>query len=129
MQMRASARRIVPKRQPNPNHIVGGKLERSITWTVERRAVVHGWLGSPLDYARVVHKGARPHVIRPRRRNALVFKWEKAHRDTVIKHGKWAGYTVRQRVNHPGMKGTTYLTTPLVVIGLRKNWRVVLKTR
>lgn len=128
-EMLNSARVIAPARGPNPSNVVGGHLKHSLKWKIEIKRTITGVLGSDLEYARVVHKGARPHVIRPRRRKALVFKWTKAHPDTVIKSGKWAGYTVRQEVHHPGMKGTTYLTTPLVIIGLRRNWRVVLKKR
>lgn len=88
------------------------------------RTVVHGEVGSNVDYAKIVHNGAEPHIIRPRAINIgrglyrggghLHFFWRK--------RGQWV--TLR-KVNHPGQHGKFYLTRPLEVAGRRYGFRVV----
>lgn len=49
-------------------------------------------------YARFVHEGTRPHIIRPRRAKALSFFWPKAGRQVFFAH-----------VNHPGTRANAFL--------------------
>jgi len=68
------------------------------------------------ERAMLEHQGARPHVIRPRRRGGLLhFYWERM------------GATVTLvKVNHPGTKGSKFLTTPLIKYGMRAGYRVTI---
>ena len=50
-------------------------------------------------YARYVHEGTRPHVIRARRASALHFYWEKMGREVWFRS-----------VNHPGTRAVPFLT-------------------
>lgn len=50
-----------------------GQLRRSITHRVEASGE-RGVVGTNVHYARPVHEGSRPHVIRPKRKKALYWK-------------------------------------------------------
>lgn len=50
-----------------------GPLRRSITSRVERGGD-RGVIGTNLNYARPVHDGSRPHIIKPTRAKALMWK-------------------------------------------------------
>lgn len=69
-----------------------GTLRRSITSRVERGGS-RGVIGTNLSYARPVHEGSKPHVIRPRRARALFWKG--------------ALHPVRS-VNHPGNRANPF---------------------
>ena len=64
---------------------------------------VRGTVGSRVRYSLVEHNGAKRHMIFPRRKNALRFHWKKMGRVVIL-----------GSVNHPGTKGSFYLTTPMV---------------
>lgn len=93
-----------------------GALARSIRRRnlVVRGDVVTGELGSNLDYARIVHDGAVPHLIVPRGPGyPLRFYWRKV------------GHVVTPwSVNHPGQKGKKFLTEPFSRIAARHGWIV-----
>lgn len=88
------------------------------------RTVVHAEVGSDVRYAKMVHNGTDPHIIRPRpvgfggglyrRGGYLHFYWRKAGR-----------YATFKKVSHPGQRGKFYLTRPLEVAGRRYGFRVV----
>lgn len=122
-EMEGMARRIAPVRKPNENGRSGGRLRASIgtksrgsTHTITYR------VGSRLRYADPAHQGASPHMIYPRRKKFLSFKWKKAaqYGIPVTRRGK----VQLKSVSHPGMKGKSYLTTPLVIVGLKYGFRV-----
>lgn len=93
-----------------------GALARSIHTDIRyRRNEVIGTVGSNLDYAEVVHDGAKPHPITPNRATMLKFYWRKVAATVHFYH-----------VNHPGMRGKFYLTRPLQVAGARHGMRVVI---
>lgn len=62
--------------------------------------VIAGERGGRLRYTMIEHDGSRPHVIRPRRRKALRF----------LVDGR---VVFRSKVNHPGTRGTKFLTASL----------------
>jgi hypothetical protein len=121
------AKRRAPVRKPNENGRLGGALRESIgTTTWIRGFKIRTRVGSGLRYARVSITGADPHIILPKRRKALVFKWNKARPDLVITRGKWKGYVALRKVHHPGMEGTDWLVTPTVRIATARGYRVVI---
>lgn len=72
-------------------------------------------VGTRVNYAYLVHGGARAHRIVPRRPGGrLMFFWKKV--------GRWVSLA---SVNHPGFKGTPYLQRPLVVYGNAARFRVI----
>lgn len=71
-----------------------GTLRRSITSKVEQGGN-RGVIGTNLTYARAVHDGTKPHLIRPKRAKALFWKGAK--------------HPVRV-VRHPGTKANAFMT-------------------
>lgn len=64
------------------------------------------------------HQGAKPHRIVPRRRGGrLVFFWAKV--------GHWVSL---ESVNHPGTRGSKFLTSPLLLHGQRMGFVVDVTT-
>jgi hypothetical protein len=117
------ARRIAPVRKPNENGRSGGRLRNSIR-TKMTVSVYHAKarVGSRVKYALPAHQGASPHIIRPRRKQFLSFKWDKAagYGIPVTERGK----VQLKRVRHPGMDGSQYLVRPLVLLGRKNGFRV-----
>lgn len=75
-------------------------------------------VGTPAPYAVFPHSGTRPHPIVPRRLNGrLVFFWAKVGRRVSL-----------EMVNHPGSKGSRFLTGPLFAHGIPMGFRVVIRT-
>lgn len=70
-----------------------GTLRRSITSRVEAGGD-RGIVGTNLSYARPVHEGSKPHVIRAKPGSALF--WRGARHPVKV-------------VNHPGSKGNPFL--------------------
>ena len=70
-----------------------GTLRRSITSRVEQGGDV-GRVGTNLSYARPVHDGSAPHIIRPRNKRALF--WSGARHPVKM-------------VKHPGNKGNPFM--------------------
>lgn len=85
------ARADVPVRTGNLGRTIGeGRIFRSGPRTI------HGSVHAKADYALYVHEGTRPHVIRPRRAQALRFQI--------------GGRTVFAKlVRHPGTKARPFL--------------------
>jgi hypothetical protein len=124
--METSAKMRCPVRKPNENHRPGGALRASIGSKVSYPSVykVEGRVGSKKNYTLVAHEGARPHIIRPRHKRMLSFKWNKAHPDMVTKHGRYAGHVLLSQVRHPGMKGRDFLTAPLRAIAPLRGYKI-----
>jgi hypothetical protein len=79
-----------------------GRLRASIVWTigVGGNGKLVARVGTNVAYARPVHEGSRPHVIRPRRGRVLVFPM--------------GGRTVFARVvHHPGTRPHPFLRDAL----------------
>jgi hypothetical protein len=122
----SAAKAMAPVRKPNENNRPGGRLRASIgTKMVVRTTTVTARVGSRVRYALVVHTGADFHVIRPRKKRMLSFKWKKAPAHLVTQRGRHRGRVLLARVNHPGMRGVPYLTDPLKVTGPGMGFRVV----
>lgn len=109
------AKRRVGVNKPRPGGETGGKLKRSIRqrFRVGGRFLnpaidVEAGRNPPLRYAYWHHEGGDPHEIRPKRRNMLVFFWEKK--------GDWAWF---QLVNHPGNRENPFLVDAARIVGLR----------
>lgn len=126
-QIETAAKRLAPVRKPDPpRNSTGGRLRASIG-TRMGDTTYHVWakVGSKVKYAEYAHSGARPHVIRARRKPLLVFPWPGGPVGIVVQKGKWQGWAFMKKVNHPGMKGTRFLVRPLVGIGRANGFRVV----
>lgn len=122
-QVEEGAKRLAPVRQPNENGRSGGRLRASIgTKMFVRTTAVRARIGSRVRYAEPAHQGARPHKINARRKKFLSFKWNKAaqYGIPVTRRGK----VQLKSVNHPGMTGIPYLTSPLQIFGQAEGFRV-----
>ena len=122
-EMEGSARRIAPVRKPNENGRSGGRLRASIgTKSKGTLQIITYRIGSRLKYADPAHQGASPHMIYPRSKQFLSFKWNKAAQYGIplTRRGK----VQLKSVHHPGMRGRSYLTTPLVIVGHKYGFRV-----
>lgn len=105
----AEARRTVPVK----TGVLRGSLH--ITKSSGGPTSVTHRVGTNVSYGYLIHVGARPHVILPRRARKLKFFWRRI--------GRWVTLA---RVNHPGFDGTAYLTRPLLVYGTAAGFRVTL---
>jgi len=77
-----------------------GTLRRSITSRVERGGD-RGVIGTNLGYARAVHDGSRPHVIKPKR-PVKVVNGRKVYPALKTPYG------IYRSVRHPGYKGNPF---------------------
>lgn len=103
-----------------------GNLRASITQVIFKRSgEVVGRVGTNVNYAIYVHEGTRPHIIRAKHANALVFFWPKVGAVTVVPRQpktSWSGYYAKGKrymigkgyVLHPGTKGRPFLRTALL---------------
>lgn len=128
-QIETAAKRLAPTRKPDPpRNTPGGRLRASIgTKLIHTSYTVTAKTGTRLKYAEYPHSGARPHVIRARRKRLLIFPWPGGPPSIVSQRGKWKGYAFLPKVNHPGQRATRYLTRPLVGIGRANGFRVSTK--
>lgn len=84
---------------------IKGKASR--TWTLRPQFTV----SSNVDYAPMVHDGTRPHIIRPRTKQALKFKV--------------GGQTVFAKVvHHPGTRARPFLDRALAEETAGRNYRI-----
>lgn len=130
VRMESMAKAEAPVRKPNENGRLGGRLRASIgrsmggTWTE-----VVGRVGSNLDYAAAANSGADFHIIKPRFKKYLSFKWDKGPAYIPRTHGgRYDGHVALKFVRHPGMDGNGYLTRTLRVVGRGMGYRVVSRT-
>lgn len=109
------AKVYAPVRKPGRGEPPGGRLRASIGSELKVRGQfrIDGKVGSTVNYALVVHRGARRHLILPKHKRMLSFFWDKAPRRLVTQTGPYAGRVMLARVMHPGMRGVHYLTVPL----------------
>lgn len=122
-EIESEAKLIAPVRKPNENNRSGGRLRASIgTKMMGTTYHVRARVGSRVRYAEVAHQGAQAHIIRPRRKQYLSFKWNKAAQYGIplTRRGK----VQLKKVNHPGMEGSQYLVRPLVLVGRKNGFRV-----
>jgi hypothetical protein len=125
----AAAKRMVPfdagPRRARTGPHLRSTIESSANLVSPTR--IHGQVGSSLPYALVVHEGARPHPI-VRGSKKLRFFWPEKSSPTAreVRMGMLMFFN---QVNHPGMRGTPYLTTPLRAIGRARGFRVVTAQR
>jgi len=97
--------------------VLTGALRSSIRDDKKQTALeVRHRIGSRLNYAYLIHVGARPHLIKPRNpKGRLVFFWRKVGRVVSLRS-----------VNHPGFKGVPYLQRPLVEFGTSAGFKVII---
>jgi hypothetical protein len=118
-----AAKEQAPVRKPNENGRSGGRLRASIgTKLTVSTYHVKARVGSRVNHAEPAHQGARRHIIRPRRKQFLSFKWNKAagYGIPLTRRGK----VQLKRVNHPGMKGVPYLVGPMLTFAPAAGFRV-----
>lgn len=90
-----------------------GTLAASIvTESHENGTKVEARVGSYLTYAASVHSGAEAHVISAHGAGRMRFYWRKVGHSVSFK-----------TVNHPGQRGSYYLTHPLVFAANRYGMR------
>lgn len=90
-----------------------GRLRASIRIESRRNLALRTvyTVGSDVEYAAAVHDGTAPHVIRPRRAQALRFRV--------------GGRIVYARVvNHPGTRGRPFLDRALREVAAARGYRV-----
>ena len=88
------------------------RASHEMTMQVRRTAVI-GRVHVPVKYARMVHDGTRPHIIRPRRKQALKFFWKKKGVTVIAK-----------MVRHPGTKARPWLWRALVATAVPRGFKV-----
>lgn len=123
------AKVAAPVRKPARGEPAGGALRASIGTDLRVRGQfrVDSTVGSRMRYALVVHKGARKHRIRPKTKRMLSFYWDKAPAHLVTQHGPYKGKVLLYSVRHPGMRGTRYLTVPLLYWGHLRGFKVYVR--
>jgi hypothetical protein len=122
-QIEGAARELAPVRKPNENGRAGGRLRASIgTKLTVSTYHVKARIGSRVKHAEPAHQGAQRHFIRPRRKQFLSFKWNKAagYGIPLTRRGK----VQLKRVNHPGMVGVPYLVGPMSTLAPAAGFRV-----
>jgi HK97 gp10 family phage protein len=100
----SEARAIVP--------VDTGRLRDSIkAEPVKTTGIFHMTSGvvATAPYARYVHEGTRPHIIRARNAKALHFYWDKVGGEVFFKS-----------VNHPGTKARPFLRTAGRTVAARR---------
>lgn len=97
--------------------VLTGTLRSSLNMQIELSPLhVTRRVGSRINYSYLVHGGAKPHLIRPRRPGGrLRFYWKRIGRRVSL-----------PKVNHPGFKGTRYLQDPLVRYGTQHRFKVII---
>lgn len=115
-----------PVRKPARGEPAGGRLRASIgtDLSVRGQYQVDAKVGSTVNYSLVVHRGARRHKIRPKNKKMLSFYWDRAPQRLITQTGPYAGRVLLKSVKHPGMKGTRYLTVPLLYWGYLRGFKV-----
>jgi hypothetical protein len=88
------------------------RASHEMTMQVRRTAVI-GRVHVPVNYARMVHEGTRPHIIRPKRKQALRFFWKKKGVTVIAKS-----------VRHPGTKARPWLWRALVTTAVPRGFKV-----
>ena len=69
-------------------------------------------------HATLIHRGAKPHLIRPVRKTGLLFYYPRVGRVICFKG----------TVHHPGFRGVPYLTIPLILEAYRNGFLVRAET-
>lgn len=77
-------------------------------------------VGSRRNYAMVIHQGAQPHLIKPRRRTGMKFYWPAGVAGLTV--GRVVCF--KGVVHHPGIRSNKYLLLPLLIDGERMGFRV-----
>src|SRR5687767_3809947 len=91
-----------------------GRLRASINTKLKPTLyIVKGTVGSRVKYSLVEHNGAKKHTIRAVKGQYMKFYWKKAGKVVWMR-----------RVNHPGTKGSFYLTTPMIKLLPPRGFRV-----
>lgn len=85
---------------------------------------VVGTVSFGTDHALVIHRGAKPHLIRPRRREGLLFWWPAGVGNPPISYGRLVCF--KGTVHHPGHPGERYLTVPMFIEAAKRGFRVVI---
>jgi len=79
--------------------------------TVPSRRKVIGTVSAATDYAAAVHEGSAPHIIRPRKKQALKFKI--GGRIVIVRS-----------VRHPGARAQPWLATALAEVAGQQNFKL-----
>lgn len=106
LELREGARQVV-NRAKVLTPVDTGRLRASIKSTT---TVYKSTISTNVKYAKFVHDGTNPHIIRPVRRQALRF--------TVGGQVVFAKF-----VNHPGTRSRPFLTRALRQIARQRGWR------
>lgn len=108
--------RIVQSAAKRRVRVDTGRLKTSINTKITMRLyTINGKVGSRVKYGLVEHQGAKRHAIRPVRGRYLKFYWKKVGKVVWLR-----------RVDHPGTKGSFYLTIPLAAELPKRGFKVTL---
>lgn len=103
----SGARRRVATRTTDTGNLL--RSLRSRIWV--RHHYIKGRVGSTVAYARIVHQGSKPHIIRPLRKTGLKFYWPAGVGRPPLTTGRVVCF--KGSVHHPGTKSNRYLVIPL----------------
>jgi len=92
-----------------------GELARSLKYEVFPGVNPSGRIGTDKVYAKRVHDGGPPYIIRRRRKKQMVFRWK-----------RFGGRIYKfKQVVHPHDKGSPYLTGPAQIVARRYRARYI----
>lgn len=89
-----------------------------------RKDMIRAEVGSSVAYARPIHDGSKPHLIRPVRRTGLKFYWPAGVGNPPLTQGRVVCY--KGVVHHPGHRSNRYLTIPLMQVAPQLGFQVVI---
>lgn len=114
----SGARRRVATRTTDTGNLL--RSLRSRVWV--RHHNIKGRVGSTVAYARIVHDGSKPHIIRPVRKTGLKFYWPAGVGNPPLRVGRVVCF--KGSVHHPGTKSNRYLLIPLFLNAAPLGFRV-----
>jgi hypothetical protein len=114
----SGARRRVATRTTDTGNLL--RSLRSRVWV--RHHYIRGRVGTAVAYARIVHDGSKPHIIRPRRKTGLLFYWPAGVGRPPLTRGRMVCF--KGSVHHPGTKANRFLLIPLFLNAAPAGFRV-----
>lgn len=115
----AGAKQRILTRRYDTGRLYRSGRARFVSYTYS----VYSYVEFTARHAVLVHRGAKPHLIRPRRRTGLLFYWPAGVGNPPLTEGRIVCY--KGTVHHPGMHSEPYLTMPMIIEAAKHRFKVV----